>query len=69
MTANPNDTLEQALNLLGYCDELPAHTRSNLLHAIQQCAGLSDNAGLVYACEARLGLIRAEQDIGPTPFL
>lgn len=57
-----NDTLEKALGLLGYREELPSHYRSNLLHAIQQYAGLSGNQGLEDACEARLSLIRVENE-------
>lgn len=59
---NPNDILDQALSLLGYREELPSHHRSNLLRSIQQYAGLSGNEGLEYACEARLNLIRAENE-------
>ena len=70
MITNPNDVLDQALSLLGYKEESPSHHRSNLLHAIQDHAGLTGNEGLEYACEARLNLIRAENDaavIGNTP--
>ena len=62
VTKNPNDILEQALGLLGYREDLPSHYRSNLLRAIQQYAGLSRNEGLEYTCEARLNLIRAENE-------
>ncbi len=59
---NANDTLDQALGLLGYRENLPSHYRSNLIHAIQIFAGVSGNEYLGYACEARLNLIQAEND-------
>lgn len=59
-TANRNDLLEEVLILLGDRDDLPAHHRSNLLHAIQLFAGVTGNEGLSWACEARINLIRCE---------
>ena len=59
---NANDTLDQALGLLGYREDLPSHYRSNLIHAIQLYAGVSGNEGLGYACEARLNLMQSENE-------
>jgi len=62
MAMDANDRLEQALGLLGYREDQPSHYRSNLLHAIAQFAGLSRDEYLGYACEARINLIRAENE-------
>lgn len=62
VTTNPNDKLETALELLGYREDLPSHYRSNLLEAIKAYAGLAHDEGLEYACEARINLIRAENE-------
>jgi|GEM_PF-4768765 len=65
MITNPNERLEQAIGLLGYHENQPAHYRSNLLNAIALFAGVTGDEGLVYACEARINLICAENGAAP----
>ena len=60
MTANPNDTLEKALALLGVKNDASDHHLSSLLRAIQAHAVFKGNDGLAYACEARINLIKVE---------
>lgn len=62
MTNNPNDRLDAALSLLGYEGNQPSHYRSNLLHAIALFAGVTGDEGLGHACEARINVIRAENE-------
>ena len=57
-----NQRLDQALSLLGYSESQPSHHRSNLLHAIEMFAALSHNEALEYACQARINVIRAENE-------
>lgn len=62
MSANPNDTLDEALALLGYREDAPTHHKKKLLTAIHEHAAETKNQGLAYACEARLNLIKAETE-------
>ena len=57
-----NNRLDQALSLLGYNEDQPAHHRSNLLHAIELFAGLNHDEPLEYACQARINMIRAQSN-------
>lgn len=62
MATDTNVRLEQALGLLGYREDQPSHHRSNLLHAIALFAGVAGDESLSNACEARINLIRAENE-------
>lgn len=54
---NPEDRLQQALELLGYTEQLRASDRINLLITLQQFAGATGDDDLLQACVTRRNLI------------
>ena len=52
--------LEQALELLGYENAKELHHKSNLIHAIELFAGVTDNPILESDCQLKIQHIRVE---------
>lgn len=61
MTKN-TASLEQVLQLLCYSDAKEPHYKTNLIHAIAQFAGLTNNTNLEAECYSEIERIRAENE-------